>query len=73
MGLEGVQEGGDALDQGVVDLPLVLERRDLETPVVALLVDLRLLGSYEGALVDIGVDFDIRVIAQLQSVLGVCY
>lgn len=37
----------------------------------ALLVDLVLLGADERAFVNIGVDFDVGVVAQLESVLGV--
>ena len=36
---------------------------------LALLMDLVLFRPDEGALVDIGVDLDIRVIAELQSIL----
>ena len=36
----------------------------------SLLVDLVLFGADEGAFVDIGVDFDIRVVAQLESILA---
>jgi hypothetical protein len=32
-------------------------------------MDLILLRAYEGALVDVGVHFNVRVIAQLQSIL----
>ena len=38
---------------------------------VPLLVDLVLLGADEGAFVDIGVDFDVRVVAQLERILVV--
>jgi hypothetical protein len=36
----------------------------------SLLVDLVLLGADEGAFVDVGVDFDVGVVAQLERVLG---
>lgn len=36
---------------------------------VTLLVDLALLGSDERTFVDVGVDFDVGVIAQLESIL----
>ena len=36
----------------------------------SLLVDLVLLGSDEGALVHVGVDFDVGIVAQLERVLG---
>lgn len=38
-------------------------------PLLALLVDLVLLGANKGPLVDVGVNFDIRVITELQGVL----
>lgn len=67
--LEGVEEGGDARDERVIDDALVLQGRNLEAPVVALLVDLGLLGADEGALVDVGVHLNIRVVAELQCIL----
>lgn len=36
---------------------------------VALLVDLGLFGAYEGALVNVGVYLDVRVVAELQGIL----
>lgn len=69
MRLEGVDEARDALDERVVDLALVLELDDLLAAVVALLVNLCLLGADEGALVDVGMDFNIGIVRQLESVL----
>lgn len=69
MGTEGGEEGGDALDEAVVDDALVLEGLDILSPLLTLLVDLVLLGSDEGSLVDVGMDLDIRVIAELELVL----
>lgn len=69
MRLERVQERRDARDEGVVDLPLVLELDDLLPAVFALLVNLGLLGADEGSLVDIGVDLDVRIIRELEGVL----
>ncbi|GJC91136.1 hypothetical protein ColLi_13974 [Colletotrichum liriopes] len=69
MGLEGVEQLGYALHQAIVDDALVLERLDLVLALKALLVDLVLLCSDEGPLIDVGVDFDVRVVAELQRVL----
>jgi hypothetical protein len=69
MVLEGCQEAADPFDQSIVDFALVLERLDLVLALLTLGVDLVLLRTNEGALVDVGVDFDIRVIAELESVL----
>ncbi|GKT88388.1 hypothetical protein Ct61P_06238 [Colletotrichum tofieldiae] len=69
MGLEGVEQLGYALHQAIVDDALVLERLDLVLALKALLVDLVLLRSDEGSLIDVGVDFDVRVVAELQRVL----
>lgn len=69
VGFQCVEQRGDALDQGVVDLSLVLEDDDLLLAVLTLLVDLGLFRADEGALVYVGVDFDVGVIAKLESVL----
>jgi hypothetical protein len=69
MGLERLQEAADALGEAIVDLSFVLERLDLVPPLLALLVDLVLLGADKGPLVDIGVDFNVGVIAELEIVL----
>lgn len=69
MRLESVDEARDALDERVVDLALVLELDNLLAAMVALLVNLRLLGADEGALVDVGMDFNIGIVRQLESVL----
>ena len=58
-----------ALDQAIVDDLFVLEGFDLELPVDSLLVDLVLLGANKRALVDVWVDFNIRIVGQLQGVL----
>ena len=47
----------------------VLEAIDAEFALQALLVDLVLLGSDKGSLVDVGVYFNVRVVAELQRVL----
>lgn len=41
-------------------------------PLLALLVDLCLFCADEGFLVDVGVDFDVAVVGELESVLGNC-
>lgn len=69
MGLEGGDQVRDALDEGVVDDSLVLVRLDLGLALLALLMDLLLLRSDERLFVDIGVDFNIGVVAELQRVL----
>jgi hypothetical protein len=69
MGFQGVEEARDALDQRVVDDALVLEGLDLVLALLALGMDLVLLGADEGPLVDIGMDLDVRVIAELESIL----
>jgi hypothetical protein len=69
MCFEGGEKGGDALDQGVVDDALVLEGLDLVPALLAFGVNLVLLGADEGPLVDIGMDLDVRVVAELERVL----
>lgn len=69
MGPQRGQERRDALHQAIVDDALILERLDLMLPLLTLLVDLVLLGADKGPLVDVGVNFDIRVITELQGVL----
>lgn len=71
MRLEGVEEGGDAGYERVVDNALILQGGDLQAAMLALLVDLGLFGADEGALVDVRVDLNVGVIAQLQGVLEV--
>ena len=58
-----LQEAADALGEAVIDLPFVLERLDLVPPLLAFLVDLVLFGTDKGPFVDVGVDFNIGVIA----------
>ena len=69
MSLEGGQETGYALHQTIVDLLLVLQGLDLVSPLLTLGMDLVLLGANEGALVDVGVDLDVGVVAKLEIVL----
>lgn len=73
MGFQRRQQGGDPLDQGVIDDALILERLDLVLTLLPLEVDLVLFRADERALVDVGVDFDVGVVAQLEGVLGARY
>lgn len=68
MAAESRQEGVDAFEQSVVDDPLVFQGLDLVASVVALLVDLVLLRADEGAFVDVGVDFDVGVVGELEGI-----
>jgi hypothetical protein len=70
VGFEGGEEVVDAENEAIVYYALVLEGGDLVTPPVALLVDLGLFGADKGFLVDVGVDFDVRVVADFERVLG---
>ena len=69
VGLERGEQRRDALDEGVIDYALVLEGLNVVLALLTLGVNLVLLGSDEGALVDVGVDFDIRIVAELESIL----
>jgi hypothetical protein len=53
------EEAADPFKQAIVDNSLVLVGLDLVLALESLLVDLVLLGSDEGTLVDVWVDFDI--------------
>jgi len=70
-GLQRVEQVVYALDQAIVDDLLVLEGLDLVFAIDTLLVDLVLLCTDKGTLVDIGVDFDIGIVRQLESVLEI--
>lgn len=69
MGAQGGEQGGDALQQAIVDYALIFEGLDLVLALEALLVDLVLFGADEGPFVDVGMDLDVGVIAELQIVL----
>jgi hypothetical protein len=69
VGFEGREKTIDAGHKTIVDDALILEGGDLVTAVLPLLVDLILLGSNEGPLVDVGMDLDVRVVAELEGVL----
>jgi hypothetical protein len=53
-----------------VDDLFVFESGDLMFAIVSFLVDLILLGPDEGAFVHVGMDLDIGIVAQLQSILA---
>lgn len=55
--------------KAIVDDSFVLVGLDSVLSFGSLLVDLVLLGSNEGTLVNIGVDFNVRVVAQFESIL----
>ena len=67
--LQRVEQVVYAVDEAIVDDLLVLEGLDLVFAIDTLLVDLVLLCTDERTLVDIGMDFDIGIIGQLESVL----
>jgi hypothetical protein len=69
VGLERGQKRRDPFDQGVVDDSLVLKSLDIMLALLSLLVDLVLLGTDKGALVDIWVNLNIGIVAELQRIL----
>lgn len=70
MSLERGKKGRDPLDQGIIDDSFVLVGLDLELALLALRMNLVLLGADEGPLIDIWMDLNIRVIAELQRILN---
>lgn len=62
---KGGEEGGDALEEAIVDDAFVLEDLDVVFALEAFLVDLGLFGADEGAFIDVGMDFDVGVVAEL--------
>jgi hypothetical protein len=66
---ERCEQAVDALGEAIVDDALILERLNLMAAVVALLVYLCLFRANEGLLVDVGVNFDVAVVRELQVVL----
>jgi hypothetical protein len=64
-GLQRVEQVVYALDQTIVDDLFVLEGLDLVFAIDTLLVDLVLLCTDEGTLVNIGMDFNIGIVRQL--------
>jgi len=63
--LQRIDQCVDASEKTVVDDAVILERLDLDFAVSPFLVYLVLLCADEGALVDIGVYFDVGIIAEL--------
>ena len=59
----------DTVNQAIVDDLLVLQSLDLVFAIDTLLMNLVLLRADEGTLVDVWVDFDVRVVGQLKGVL----
>lgn len=70
-GVQRVEQVVYAVDEAIVDDLFVLEGLDLVFAIDTLLVDLILLCADEGTLVDIGMDFDVGIVRQLESVLGI--
>jgi hypothetical protein len=66
---ERCEQAVDALGEAIVDDALILERLDLVAAVVALLMYLCLFRANEGLLVDVGVNFNVAVVRELQVVL----
>jgi hypothetical protein len=62
VGFKGLEQTVDAVEQAKVDDFLVLESLNLVFAVDTLLVNLVLLCTDKGTLVDIGMDLDIRVV-----------
>ncbi len=65
---EACEEGVDAGEQAIVDDAFVFEGGDFVFALEAGLVDLVLLCAYEGAFVDVGMDFNIGVVGELEGV-----
>ena len=69
MAFQGIEERIDPGEQAIVDNSLVFQGLDLVFALVSFLVNLRLLRADERTFVDVRVDFDIGVIAELKSIL----
>ena len=69
MGFEGNQESINPAQKTIVYDSLILESVNLMSTPESIFVNLILLRSNERFFVDIRMDFDIRVITQLKSVL----
>lgn len=67
--MKGGDEGVGPGDHAVIEFPFVFHCRDLTAAVGPLLVDLGLFGPDEGPFVDIGVDLNVGVVRELESVL----
>jgi hypothetical protein len=69
MRLKGCKQSIDPSHEAVVDNPLIFQGFNLMLALPTLLMNLILLRAYEGSFVDIWVDFNVGVVAQLQSIL----
>ena len=69
MRLQCSEESINALEEPLVDDSLVLVCLDLVLALESLLMDLILFSSNERAFVNVGVDFDVGIVAQLESIL----
>lgn len=69
MRLERREQPVDTAKEALIDDALVFQCIDLLFPVEALLVDLVLFCPDKRTLVDVGMDFNVRVIAELKIVL----
>ena len=69
MRLECCKQTVDAVEEAIVDDSLIFVCCDLVLTVLTLLVDLVLLCADERALVDVWMDFNVGVVAELESIL----
>jgi len=67
--LQRRKEAIDTFEQTIVNDTLVFQCRDLVSATSSLLMDLRLLGSNEGFLIDVWVNFNVRIVTELDSIL----
>lgn len=72
MRLQSCEKSVDAVEEAIVDDAFVFVSCNLVLALLTLLVDLVLLCADEGTLVDVWVNFNIRVVAELESVLERC-
>lgn len=68
MAAQAGEQAVDAGEEAIVDDAFVAEGGDFVFALEAGLVDLVLLCADEGAFVDVGVDFDVRVVGELEGV-----
>lgn len=68
MGAQAGEQTVDAGEEAIVDDAFIAEGGDFVLALEAGLVDLVLLGADEGAFVDVGVDFDVGVVGELEGV-----
>lgn len=68
--LECGNQLGDTLQEAIMQNLLIFQSFNTNASLLSLLVDLVLLRSDKRSLVDVGVNFDVRVVAQLERVLG---